>query len=226
MKNKTLIAFDFDGTLYPIIPYDSEQRLVLSTAKGRGHLNRVRAKRMVQKDQKGEMGLGEFNRRYIDLLGGCTQSQVDEVASELYALVDSKQFSLLQELSQKADLVILSCGTENIIHAFLSKYTIDHHFSQILGKSLQFTEGSKPDIHCTIGSPEEKRAVFAKLKSTYKNSIAIGDGPTDIPMLQEADLGLIIDWSGKEATYPFETFADLHTSLQRCLSYLENAEKA
>lgn len=226
MNKKYLIAFDFDGTLYPLIPYDSEQRLVLSTAKNRGHLNRLRAKRMVEKDNQGRMGLGEFNRRYHDLLGGCTPSQIDEVASDLFSLVDPTQFTLLKELSKKADLAILSCGTENIIHAFLSLHKIEHHFFQVSGKSLHFTKGEKPDIVCTIGSPEEKREAFATLKKNYTTTIAVGDGPTDIPMLKEADLGLIIDWNGEEAKYSFETFSDLHTALKRCLSYLEKAEEA
>ena len=226
MKKKYLIAFDFDGTLYPLLPYDSEQRLVLSTAKGRGHLNRLRAKRMVQKDSEGRMGLGEFNRRYHDLLGGCTPAQIDEVADDLFALVEKEQFSLLKSLSGKADLAILSCGTENIIHAFLSKHAIEHHFFQVSGKSLHFGEGTKPTIRTTIGSPIEKRSVFSELKKQYSRTIAVGDGPTDIPMLGEADLGLIIDWQGKGAKYPFETFADLHSVLQRCVSYLEKAEEA
>ncbi|MBI9093794.1 MAG: haloacid dehalogenase-like hydrolase [Sphaerochaeta sp.] len=226
MQKKFLITFDFDGTFYPLYPYDSEQRLILSTARVRGHLNRVRAKRMVLKDRQGEMALGEFNRRYHDLLSGCTHSQIEEVAKELFNLVDPKQYSLLKDLSTKADLAILSCGTENIIRAFLSLHKIDHHFFQVSGKSLHFNKGSKPDIVCTIGNPEEKRAAFATLKKNYVHTIAIGDGPTDIPMLEEAELGLIIDWSGEDTKYPFETYSDLHSALERCLTYLEKAEEA
>ncbi len=223
MKKNNLVAFDFDGTLYPLVPYDSEQRLVLSTAKDRGHLNRVRAKRMVVKDSEGRMDLGEFNRRYHDLLGGCTPNHVEEVAEDLFALVDPKQFTLIKALSEMADLAILSCGTENIIHSFLALHKIDHHFIQVSGKRLYFDNPVKPSIKCTIGSPEEKKEVFVKLKSKYAQAIAIGDGPTDIPMLEQADLGLIVDWSGEEARYPFETFADLHSALERCLAYLREA---
>ncbi len=226
MHKKYLIAFDFDGTLYPLYPYDSEQRLILSTANGRGHLNRLRAKRMVLKDIQGKMKHGEFNRRYAELLGGCKPSHIEEVAKDISALVDPEQFSLLKALSTLADLAILSCGTENIIHAFLSLHKIDHHFFQVSGKSLHFTQASKPEILCTIGSPEEKRSAFAELAKNYTHSIAVGDGPTDIPMLREADLALIIDWTGGESRYPFETFSDLYTALERCLSYIEKAEMA
>lgn len=226
MKKKHLVAFDFDGTLYPLVPYDSEQRLVLSNAKGRGHLNRLRAKRMVQKDSEGRMDLGEFNRRYYDLLGGCTPDLVQEVAEDLFALVDPAQFALMEALAKKADLVILSCGTENIIHSFLTLHKIEHLFVQVSGKELHFTNSVKPDISVTIGSPQEKREVFVDLKSKYDLSIAVGDGPTDIPMLEEANLGLIIDWSGEKGRYPFETFSDLDSTLIRCLAYLDKVEEA
>ncbi|MDT4762891.1 HAD family hydrolase [Sphaerochaeta sp. PS] len=224
MQKKNLVAFDFDGTLYPIIPYDSEQRLILTNAKERGHLNRLRAKRMVKKDREGRMAHGEFNQRYLDLLGGCTPSQVDQVARDLSSLVDPSQFLLLEELSRHAELAILSCGTENIIHSFLAQHGIDHHFFMVSGKNLEFSsKGSKPSMVCSIASPEQKRAVFADLKRGYSHAIAVGDGPTDIPMLEQADLGLIIDWKAEPVRYPFETYTDLTSTLKRCLSYLESA---
>lgn len=181
---------------------------------------------MVVKDNEGRMGLGEFNRRYHEMLGGCTPSHVQQVASDLVSLVDREQFVLLKSLAQKADLAILSCGTENIIHTFLTLLEIDHHFFQVSGKSLHFENAGKPSISVTIGSPQEKRSAFAELKSNYTHTIAVGDGPTDIPMLEEADLGLIIDWNGEEAKYPFETFSDLHSALERCLDYLDKAALA
>lgn len=226
MRKKNLIAFDFDGTLYPIVNYDSEQRLMLRTARDRGLLARIRTQRAVRKDQRGDMLLDEFNHRYAKHLVGCKASFIDEVAQDLFSLVDIEQFRLLESLAEKADLIILSCGSENIIHKFLSLHKIDHLFKQVSGKSLHFGQGSRPTMQCTIDGPEGKRTILADLKQSYEQTIAIGDGPTDIPMLEEADLGLIINWDASPKQYPFASYTDLHTALERCHSYLDKAREA
>lgn len=53
MREKSLTIFDFDGTLYPINTYDSEQLLILSAAKERGVLFKKRGKHFIAQDQRG-----------------------------------------------------------------------------------------------------------------------------------------------------------------------------
>jgi phosphoserine phosphatase len=68
MSKRACITFDFDGTLYPIAPYDSEQRLIRKVASTKGTLFRQRAKRLILQDQKGTLIGDAFHKRYAHLV--------------------------------------------------------------------------------------------------------------------------------------------------------------
>jgi phosphoserine phosphatase len=74
----TLIAFDFDGTLYPFAPYDSEELLMLLASRSRGELIRARAKRAVAKDMAGKSSLEVFDRDYLRYAKGATMQTIRE----------------------------------------------------------------------------------------------------------------------------------------------------
>ncbi len=78
------------------------------------------------------------------------------------------------------------------------------------------------DIH----TPEAKRSALEQLRPMYRTIVAVGDGPTDIPMLEAADLGLIMNWNTGEAPYPFETHHSLPSLCNRIEGYLLSAEEA
>ena len=137
--------------------------------------------------------------------------------------VSPSQFDLLKELGNHADMAIISCGTENLIHAFLNQLGLSAHFFFIRAKELEFTTNSAPSLHMHVETPEKKQTILAQLKKDYTRCIALGDGPTDLPMLSEADLGLIIDWTGKNHPYPYERYPDFYSACKRCLTYLQSA---
>lgn len=226
MKKENLIAFDFDGTLYPIKFHDSEQLLILASVHDKGCLKRMIAKRVVQKDMQGKMIHGEFNRRFSQYMKYVTPNMIQEVATAVAKKVAPSQFDPLRTLSDYADLAIISCGTENLIHAFLEQLNLSNLFIFIQGKELLFETKVAPSIHMHVESPLKKQTILAELKKDYTRCIALGDGPTDLFMLSEADLGLIIDWTGKSSHYPYKQFPDLASACQHCLSYLQSAPEA
>jgi phosphoserine phosphatase len=223
MKKEALIAFDFDGTLYPIDPFDSEQMLMFSCTSHQGKLNRKRTKLAVEKDLKGGMDWASFTASYRLHTRLCTQELISSVTKDLLKKVHPEQFKIFFELSRFADLAIISCGTENIVQAFLEDLGLFDLFIGIWGKQFEFSEGKVTDMKIHVQGPPDKARILQALAKDYKHVIAIGDGPTDIPMLKTADLGLIVDWNGKGNNYPFDTLPSLSEACDAALTFLSGA---
>ncbi|WP_320130404.1 HAD family hydrolase [uncultured Sphaerochaeta sp.] len=224
MPKSTLIAFDFDGTFYPIAPYDSEQLLMLKCAASKGLLNRTRAKRAVIKDMKGCSDWQTFTDDYRLHTRSFHQELIDSVVDELIKAVKDEQFELLEELHGVADLAIISCGTENLIHAFLERKNIADLFMGVWGKQFHFIEGSSSSMEIHVHGAQDKKRLLQELRQGYGQTIAIGDGPTDIPMLKSANLGLLVDWTGKkESPYPFKSFSSFKEACKEALLSIKKA---
>jgi phosphoserine phosphatase len=197
MAKPNLVVFDFDGTLYPFRPYDSEQTLVLSHAKTKGPLFRLRARLFVRADQRGAFNNPQFYKRYEKMI-----RDVDPV--------------LLEKI---ADLAILSLGTENLAELFLEELGLRDEFFLIKAKRIHWKK-NKAYLQVNIGEAEGKRANLEALRETYENIVAIGDGPTDIPMLRAADLGLLLIWGAESSPHPFELHASLPSACERAKEFL------
>jgi phosphoserine phosphatase len=226
MKEKSLTIFDFDGTLYPINSYDSEQLLILSAAKERGVLFKKRGKHFIEQDQKGVYDDASFHHRYEKLVKQATSTMIDEVADILLSSIGKREKDALLRLSHISDLGILTCGTENIARAFLQKLGMDDSFSFIRGKRLVRNEEGIFHLLVDIAGPEDKALAVDSLREDYKTIIAIGDGPTDIPMLEAADHGMIVAWNRQNRQYPFDTFPSLESAVLHSIDYLESNTRA
>jgi HAD superfamily phosphoserine phosphatase-like hydrolase len=228
MAMKHYIIFDFDGTLYPIIDFDSEQLLVHTLAQEKDEEFRREAMRFIADDQAGCFSFEDFHLRYEEMIRGSTAAQVEQVARHLASLLSFEDRAALVALKEQsgADFAIFSCGTENLAESFLSHLGIRDLFESIRGKRLTFSEGEETTLTVDIHTPEAKRSALEQLRPMYRTIVAVGDGPTDIPMLEAADLGLIMNWNTGEAPYPFETHHSLPSLCNRIESYLLSAEEA
>ena len=223
MSKKACIIFDFDGTLYPIAPYDSEQRLIRKVADAKGTLFRQRAKRLIAQDQAGKLIDDAFHTRYAHLVRTATPSMIDEVARDISLFLSEEDSKALAALSCRADLAILTCGTENLVESFLQHIGLREHFFLIRGKRLVWDEPGRNHMVVDIDSPQAKAEALELLRSQYRTIVAVGDGPTDMPMLHASDLPLIIDWNRNKREYPFETYGSIPDICMRILAYLESA---
>lgn len=223
MSKRDCVLFDFDGTLYPIAPYDSEQRLLRKNAEGKGTLFRMRTKRLIAQDQAGKLLDGAFHRQYARLIRSVTPKMIEDVAHDVSFLLTDSDVQALSDLAKQADLAVLTCGTENLVEAFLRLAGLENHFFLIRGKRIIWDESGKAQLIVDIDRPEAKATALEELRLSYRTIIAVGDGPTDLPMLQASDFGLIIDWNKKQRDYPFETHSSLSSICTRILTYLDRA---
>jgi phosphoserine phosphatase len=227
MKKKPCVTLDFDGTLYPIREYDSEQLLIRTVQKHRGRLFGRKADRLIAEDQAGLLADDDsFHRRYGKLVRTATEPMIDEVAKFLTTLITEEDRQALITLSEEATLVILSCGTENLVESFLNHLQLSRYIAQIRGKRLVYSRPSRNRMVVDIDSPQAKADAVDLLRKHHHPIVAIGDGPTDLPMLHSADLGLVIDWNKQGHSHPFETHHSLASACKRTHSYLLSAKEA
>ena len=219
MAKPNLVIFDFDGTLYPFRPYDSEQTLVLSHAKTKGPLFRFRARRFVRADQKGAFNNPQFYKRYEKMIRDVDPALVEKTARDLAALLSKEDIQAIKDLTKIADLAILSLGTENMAEFFLDEIGLRDEFFLIKAKRIRWKK-HKASLQVNIGEAECKRTNLNELRNTYGKIVAIGDGPTDIPMLEAADLGLLLIWGAESTTHPFELHPTLPLACSRAKEFL------
>lgn len=225
---KHCIIFDFDGTLYPIIDFDSEQLLVHTLAQEADDAFKREAMRFIADDQAGCFSLEDFHLRYAEMTRRSSAELVDRVARHLAGLLSQQDRASLVALKEgsEADFAIFTCGTENLAESFLSHLGIRTLFGSIRGKRLTFRKGEEATLTVDIHTPEAKRKALEELRARYSTIVAVGDGPTDIPMLEAADLGLIMNWGKTGASYPFETHHSLASLCTRIEGYLLSAKEA
>jgi phosphoserine phosphatase len=220
MQKTAFIAFDFDGTLYPFHPYDSEHLLMLRCASHKGLLNRRRARIAVSQDLAGKYDWARFTAAYRANTGSVQKQMFSDVARSLLARVPAGQFDLFPMLGKIADLGIISCGTENIAVPFLEQAGLAPLFGPIVGKRFLFPDPGPTRMEIRVKGPEDKARVFDRLRAGYAKTVAIGDGPTDLAMLEQADLALVVDWERKGTLYPYETFPTLAAACERAHAFL------
>jgi len=219
MAKPNLVVFDFDGTLYPFRPYDSEQTLVLSHAKTKGPLFRLRARLFVRADRRGAFNNAQFYKRYEKMIRDIEPALVEKTARDLAALLGKEDVQAIRDLTEIADLAILSLGTENLAELFLKELGLRDEFFLIKAKRIHWKK-NKAYLQVNIGEAEGKRTNLDALRKTYGNIVAIGDGPTDIPMLRAADLGLLLIWGAESSPHPFELHSSLPSACKRAKEFL------
>ncbi len=215
---KTLIAFDFDGTLYPIAPYDSEQYLMLINNRGTDRYKETVD--VVKRDMEGKLGHENFNLAFGKLALGATEDDIEEVSDNLVKLIQVDEYVPFCSLCERADLVTLSCGSVDLARSFLRRLGILDCFLAFHGKEFVYREGHVSQVLFPVGTFEAKADIIRAYRRKYDRIIAVGDGPTDIPMLKASDKGIIVDLTDKKREYPFERVSSIKELLERINSLL------
>jgi len=203
MEARTItLVWDFDGTILPLAPFDSEQSLLLhrmnQPQQPFGLLKKAYVKAIIYADRR-ERLRKTFKMSYIRLLKGAPAKVLDEVCRDLaekISMADRKVFWKLK--ADGYDLLVLSCGTADLSERVLRFAGIIDCFSRIEGNRFQFEADRIAGMQLRLPNPKDKLNMIKKLNLRPDRTIAVGDGYTDLPLLNWASIPVIIDRSGKK----------------------------
>jgi phosphoserine phosphatase len=201
MKINTII-WDFDGTLIPNDPYDSEQTLMMYKIKELGGKNsfliHTLARLLIYADQKEQLRK-VFKRFYIRFLTGTSVAIFDPVCRRLAAKISPTDRRVLRQLANLGHrMIVLSCGTANLSEHTLQHADLGDCFEIFAGNRFESENGMLSAMTLHIPDPEDKVRFLVDLKIDPDRCMAVGDGYTDIPMLDWAKMPVIVDSSGRK----------------------------
>jgi phosphoserine phosphatase len=201
MKNHTIL-WDFDGTILPATPFDSEQSLLtrrmMDSQKPFGWFKKGYAKAIIYADQH-ERLRKTFKKSYIRFLKGTPSNVLDQVCRDLAKEISTADRNVFWKL--KADgyhMMVLSCGTADLSERVLRFAGLLDCFSRIAGNRFQFDKDRIVGMQLRLPNPEDKLTMVKKLNLSPDRTMVIGDGYTDLPLLRWTSIPVIIDRSGKK----------------------------
>jgi phosphoserine phosphatase len=201
MKTPTII-WDFDGTILPLAPFDSEQSLLLSRMNQQdqpfGWFKKRYAQAIIYADRQ-ERLRRTFKKSYIRMLKGTPSSALDGVSRNLAQKISTEDRNVFWQLKADGyDMMVLSCGTADLSERVLKFAGLSDCFSRIEGNRFQFDADRIVGMQLQLPNPEDKLALIEKLNLSPDQTIVVGDGYTDLPLLNWASIPIIIDRSGKK----------------------------
>jgi phosphoserine phosphatase len=201
-KKPRTIIWDFDGTLLPNDPYDSEQSLMLYKLQETGEkvpvVIHALARILLYADQK-EFLRKVFKRFYIRLMRGTSKDIFDPVCQRLAAKISEADRDAVMQLAYHGHhMIVLSCGTANLSEKTLQMAGLGGCFEIIAGNRFESENGKIRDMTLHIPNPEDKVRFLNRRGIERSGCIAIGDGYTDIPMLDWAAISVLVDRTGRK----------------------------
>ena len=198
----SVIIWDFDGTLVPNDPFDSEQTLMMYKLHESGEkipfFIRALARALIYADQK-EHFRKTFKRFYIRFMTGTAEDNFNPVGARLAAKITQKDGQALMQLAnQGRQMIVLSCGTANLAENTLQQAGLAECFDIIAGNRFESVNGTISSMTLHIPNPEDKVRFLDKLKVDPAKCMAVGDGYTDLPMLDWAKIPVLVDRTGRK----------------------------
>jgi phosphoserine phosphatase len=196
------IIWDFDGTLLPNDPHDSEQSLMLFKLNETGAnipvVVHAIAHIMIYADRK-ECLRRMFKRFYVWFMQGTHLNTLDKVSERLAQKISTADRQTVIALKKQGyRMMVLSCGTADLGERVLKMAGLADCFDVIEGNRFTFENNCITGMTYGMDNPKDKRTFLQKNEISAENTTAVGDGYTDIPMLDWARNPVVLDRTGRK----------------------------
>lgn len=227
------IIWDFDGTLYPLRPLDSEQVLLrmrrTQLQNGLSRFLHIWVEGLIYGDRRQWFMNKPARKLYRMLYGlalkGTPATFLDRVAGDIAALISADDRKALRELyTRHLRMLVVSCGTLELCEKVLDKAGLRECFETVRANPLNLEAGRIMGGVSLLVSAEDKLSLARELTGNNpRGVVAVGDGYTDIPLLDWVQYPVMMD-SGhaSEARYAGKPycFVDSITALPSLLTRL------
>lgn len=196
------IIWDFDGTLLPNDPYDSEQSLLMyklyETEEKIPLFLRTLTRILIYADNR-ERLRKTFKRFYAWFLKGTEVNTLDQVSQRLAAKIPERDRQAVIELKRQGhSMMVLSCGTADLSERVLKIAGLGDCFDVIEGNRFEMANDQISGMLHNMDNPENKVKFLQRKGIRADQTVAIGDGYTDIPLLEWARIPIMMDRTGKK----------------------------
>jgi len=197
------IIWDFDGTILPLSPYDSEQALLIhqlaAPEKKIPAYRKWAARALVYGDRKEwfKLSFRLFKWGYIRLLLGTPPSVIDDVTRRLAGTIPKTDRNSLHRLLDAGHrMVVISCGTADLCEGVLRAAGLIGCFEAIVGNRFRFKAGGIAGMDLNVPTPTDKVAAARALGIDPGRSVVVGDGYSDLPLLDLSPVPIMLDRNG------------------------------
>ena len=191
------VVWDFDGTL---LPYDSEQALLRSLLRHPwrvGPHKALLAQALAWADRRNLMERS-FKRWYVRCLRGLPAEALDALACRVAGdISDADRRAIAEIRALGARMFVVSCGTGDLSQRILQAAGVAEAFLAIEANWFTFWGDRIEGMDLSIHLPADKLAAARGLGVSLPHAVMVGDGVTDLPLLEEAAYPVLLDRAGR-----------------------------
>ncbi len=200
--SKLHIVWDYDGTILPFVPYDSEQYLLDYLNKNSNtsipYYKKIVSRLAIYADKRELLG-HSFKKYYNWILKSTDSSVLDIVNEHLASFIPDNHVSTIRDLNEMGyDMSIISCGTGDLCINPLKRKNVDHCFSFVESNFFNYRDNMIQGMKYNVLKGEDKVMHAEKRGLKPENTVVIGDGYTDVPLLDWASVPVLIDPKGEK----------------------------